>query len=136
VFETGRFLLVFDDRGGKESLRLQDKVSGDLITLDAGAGVKVTTASDLLIQAGGKVSIKAVANVSLDTDGDMVVTAQGSATVTANGQAIVSAPDVQLGGANLTAPVNGLVLAGGIDPFTGLTYAALGSTSNVVKAKK
>jgi len=136
VFETGRFLLVFDDRGGKESLRLQDKVSGDLITLDAGAGVKVTTASDLLIQAGGKVSINAVANVSIDTDGDMVVTAQGSAMVTANGQAIVSAPDVQLGGANITAPVNGLVLAGGIDPFTGLTYAALGSTSNVVKAKK
>ena len=66
----------------------------------------------------------------------MVVAAQGSATVTANRQAIISAPDVQLGGTNLAAPVNGLVLAGGVDPFTGLTYAALGSTSGAVKAKK
>ena len=64
VFETGRFLLVFDDRSGQESLRLQDKVSGDLITLGAGAGVTVTTASNLIIQAGGKVSLKAVAEVS------------------------------------------------------------------------
>ena len=136
AFETARFLLVFDDRAGTETLRLQDKVTGDLITLDAGAGVRVKTAKDLLIETAGNVSLKATGDVSVDTQGDVAVTARGNATVTANRQAVVSAPDVLLGGTNLAPPVNGLVLAGGIDPFTGLTYAALGSTSSVVQAKK
>ena len=136
VFETGRFLLVFDDRGGNESLRLQDKVGGDLISLDAGAGITVKTSNDLTIHAAGKVLLKGTADVSIDTEGDVTVAALGSATVTANRQAIVSAPDVQLGGSGLASLVNGVVLAGGIDPFTGLTYAALGSASGVVTAKK
>jgi len=136
AFETPRFLLVFDDRAGHETLRLEDKVSGDLITLDAGAGVRVKTAKDLIIETAGNVSLKATGAVSVDTQGDVAVTATGNATVTANRQAVVAAPDVLLGGSDLAPAVNGLVLAGGVDPFTGLTYAALGSTSSVVKAKK
>jgi hypothetical protein len=45
---------------------------------------------------------------------------------------------VQLGALGLgEVPLqNGVVLASGIDSFTGLTYGALGSASNVVTAKK
>jgi uncharacterized protein involved in type VI secretion and phage assembly len=136
AFETNRYLLVFDDRDGSEALLLKDKSSGDLITLDAGAGIKVKTAKDLTVETDGKVAITAKGNVSVDTQGDVAVTAKGNAKVTANSQAVVTAPDVQLGDSNLAPPVNGLVLGSGIDTFTGATYFALGSASSVVKAKK
>lgn len=50
----------------------------------------------------------------------------------------IKGANVQLGAADLgDEPLqNGVVLASGIDPFTGLTYGALGSASSVVTAKK
>jgi uncharacterized protein involved in type VI secretion and phage assembly len=60
VFETGRFLLVFDDRAGKETLRLQDKLSGDQLEFDGTAmGITLKATSALLLQADGLISIEA-----------------------------------------------------------------------------
>lgn len=49
---------------------------------------------------------------------------------------VVDAADVQLGGAALLALTDGVVVAQGIDSFTGATYGVLGNASSVVKAKK
>ena len=60
AFETGRFLLVFDDRDGKEALLLKDKKSGDQIELDGkGMGITVKATSALMLKADGMVSIDA-----------------------------------------------------------------------------
>ncbi|HEX7839683.1 MAG TPA: phage baseplate assembly protein V [Kofleriaceae bacterium] len=59
AFETRRFLLVFDDRAGKEALRIQDKASGDQIEFDGAAmGITVKATSALLLQADGLISIE------------------------------------------------------------------------------
>jgi hypothetical protein len=43
---------------------------------------------------------------------------------------------LELGGSGLIPGVQGVVNGEGIDPFTGLTYFALGSASTKVLAKK
>jgi uncharacterized protein involved in type VI secretion and phage assembly len=60
AFETGRFLLVFDDRDGKEAMLLKDKKSGDQIEFDGkGMGITVKATSALMLKADGMVSIDA-----------------------------------------------------------------------------
>jgi uncharacterized protein involved in type VI secretion and phage assembly len=60
AFETGRFLLVFDDRAGKEALVVKDKKSGDQIEFDGkGMGITVKATSALMLKADGMVSIDA-----------------------------------------------------------------------------
>ena len=56
----------------------------------------------------------------------------------AEGKVEIIAPDVRIGATPdaLVAPVNGVVLAHGVDPFTGATYGALGNASNKVLAEK
>lgn len=49
---------------------------------------------------------------------------------------IIVGGDVQLGASGLTAALDGVVTARGIDPFTGSTYDALNNASSVVKAKR
>ena len=136
AFETERFLLVFDDRSGSEKLLLKDKATEDLILIEAATGIRIKTAKDVTVEVEGNVVLTAKGDASIDVDGDVSVTAGGSAKVDAGTEAVVSAPDVQLGSSGLSPPVNGLVLGGGIDTFTGLTYAALQNASAVVKAKK
>lgn len=64
VFETGRFLLGFDDRNGREALRIEDKVSGDQIVLDGFAmAVTIKATSSLSLQCDGVVSIEGVSVV-------------------------------------------------------------------------
>jgi uncharacterized protein involved in type VI secretion and phage assembly len=59
VFETARFLLVFDDRAGKETLRLEDKVSGDQLEFDGvGMGLTIKATSALFLKADGLISIE------------------------------------------------------------------------------
>ena len=59
AFETNRFLLVFDDREGKEAFVVKDKKSGDQIELDgAGMGITIKATSALLIKADGLVNIE------------------------------------------------------------------------------
>jgi len=59
ALETARFLLVFDDRQGKEALVIRDKVSGDQVELDgAGMGITIQATSALLLRADGLVSIE------------------------------------------------------------------------------
>jgi uncharacterized protein involved in type VI secretion and phage assembly len=59
AFETDRFVLVFDDRGGKEALRIQDKLSGDQIEFDGvGMGITIQATSALFLKADGLVSIE------------------------------------------------------------------------------
>ena len=136
AFETARFLLVFDDRSGKEQLLLKDKSTEDLILIEAETGIRIKTAKDLTIEVEGNVALTAKGDASVSVDGDAAVKVGGSAKVEAGTEAVVVAPDVQLGDSGLTPPANGLVLGGGIDTFTGLTYAALQNASAVVKAKK
>ena len=60
AFETGRFLLSFDDREGQEALVVKDKTSGDQIEFDGkGMGITVKATSALLLRADGMVSIDA-----------------------------------------------------------------------------
>lgn len=60
AFETGRFLLLFDDREGKEALVVKDKKSGDQIELDGkGMGITVKATSALVLKADGMVTIDA-----------------------------------------------------------------------------
>jgi uncharacterized protein involved in type VI secretion and phage assembly len=136
AFETERFLLVFDDRSGSEKLLLKDKVTEDLITIEAEAGIRIKTAKDVTVEVEGNVVVAAKGDASVDVDGNVSVTAGGSAKVDAGSEAVVAAPDVQLGASGLAPPANGVVLGGGIDTFTGLTYSALRNASAVVKAKK
>ncbi len=59
AFETGRFLLLFDDREGKEALLVKDKKSGDQIELDGkGMGITVKATSALVLKADGLVNIE------------------------------------------------------------------------------
>jgi len=60
AFETGRFLLVFDDRAGREALVIKDKRSGDHLELDGIAmGITIKATSALILKADGLVSIDA-----------------------------------------------------------------------------
>ena len=59
AFETGRFLLVFDDRAGQEALLIKDKLSGDQIEFDgANLGITVKATAALMLKADGLVSIE------------------------------------------------------------------------------
>jgi uncharacterized protein involved in type VI secretion and phage assembly len=71
VFETGRFLLVFDDREGKEALVIKDKRSADQIEFDgAGMGITIKATSALLLKADGVVSIE---GASVQINGRLVL---------------------------------------------------------------
>jgi hypothetical protein len=59
----------------------------------------------------------------------IVVENGGKVVIDKNGQG------VELGQEGL-GPNDGVVHGSGIDPFTGISYTALGNTSSVVKAKK
>ncbi|MBK6532607.1 MAG: hypothetical protein IPN17_28225 [Deltaproteobacteria bacterium] len=69
--------------------------------------------------------------LSIYGDGSMKIT-RGSTVVIQ----IDAAGTIQIGGTGLTALLDGLVTARGVDPFTGATYGALGNASAVVMAKK
>lgn len=50
VYETKRFLLVFDDRAGNESLMLKDKDTGDLINITH-SKTHIKSATEVLVEA-------------------------------------------------------------------------------------
>ena len=59
AFETERFLLLFDDREGKEAFVVKDKRSGDQVELDGkGMGITVKATSALVLKADGLVNIE------------------------------------------------------------------------------
>ncbi len=71
AFETGRFLLAFDDRSGKEALVIKDKKSGDQVEFDGtGMGITIKATSALLLKADGLVSIEAA---SVQINGRLVL---------------------------------------------------------------
>ncbi len=71
AFETGRFLLAFDDRAGKEALLIKDKRSGDQIEFDgAGMGMTIKATSALLLKADGIISIE---GTSVQLNGRLVL---------------------------------------------------------------
>lgn len=60
AYETARWLVTYDERAGKESLKIADKISGDNIELDGHAmGIVIKATSILSIQADGVIDIKA-----------------------------------------------------------------------------
>lgn len=60
VYETERWLVTYDERAGKESLKLEDKISGDNIELDGHAMAVVIKATSLLhVAADGAINLKA-----------------------------------------------------------------------------
>jgi uncharacterized protein involved in type VI secretion and phage assembly len=62
AFETGRFLLVFDDRAGKEAFLIKDKKSGDQIEFDGAAmGITIKATAGLVLKADGLVNIEGAA---------------------------------------------------------------------------
>jgi len=136
AFETKRFLLVFDDRSGKEQLLLKDKETSDHFTLKADEGVTLKTAKNVRIEATEnlEVTIQGAANVSID--GDATVAVGGDAKLEVSGKVVVKSSDVQFGDSGLVAATEGVVIGGGIDTFTGMTYFALQNASSTVKAKK
>lgn len=69
--------------------------------------------------------------IRLKADGSVNIKDGGGTTLTLPGDGTV-----HIGDGTLTATVNGVVVGSGIDPFTGATYAALGSASVNVMAKK
>lgn len=97
VYESDRFLIVLNGAGGSEEILIQDKVSGDHVSMKP-----------------------------------------AKLEVTASAKVTVIAPQIELGEDGLGALplVNGVVVASGIDPFTGMTYGVLGSASNKVTAAK
>ena len=59
MFESRRFLLVFDDRAGHETLRIEDKLSHDQIEFDGTAlGMTVKATSALILKADGLINIE------------------------------------------------------------------------------
>lgn len=70
--------------------------------------------------------------------GDLISMKQSQLKINASTKVTVIAPQVEIGGEGLAAAplINGVVLASGIDPFTGKTYGVLQSASAVVTAKK
>ena len=59
VFESRRFLLVFDDRAGHETLRIEDKLSHDQIEFDGTAlGMTIKATSALILKADGLINIE------------------------------------------------------------------------------
>ena len=59
AFETGRFLMTFDDRSGQESFSVQDKLTGDQIEFDGvQMGITIKATAALILKADGLVSIE------------------------------------------------------------------------------
>lgn len=59
VFESRRFVLLFDDRVGHETMRIEDKLSGDQIEIDGTAlGMTVKATSALMLKADGLINIE------------------------------------------------------------------------------
>lgn len=82
--------------------------------------VKNKTTGDYISIADGETKIKAATKVTVEAP-----------------HVVVNSPNVELGGAGpMVALTDGVVLASGIDTFTGATYGVLGSASSLVKAKK
>lgn len=85
----------------------------------------------------------ALASLTLGSDLDdgtrLSIYGDGSMKITRGSTVVIqldAAGTIQLGGPGLTAMLDGLVTARGVDPFTGATYGALGNASAVVMAKK
>ena len=71
AFETGRFLLVFDDRAGKEAFLIKDKKSGDQIEFDGAAmGITIKATAGLVLKADGLVNIE---GASVQINGRLVL---------------------------------------------------------------
>lgn len=82
-----------------------------------------------------------VAHADGDFEGDAVIVAilEDVPAGLVPGRTLVVGSEVRLGNSLIAALVpllNGVVLASGVDPFTGATYGALGSASSKVLAEK
>lgn len=117
VLRTSAGDTVLDvSEGGNVSISVAG--GGDVsIDVSGGGGVKTkVTGGDVATEvSGGNASIEV-------TGGDAVVAASGGF--------------VKLGDDTVIPPLQGVVNGQGIDPFTGMTYFALGNASNFVAAKK
>lgn len=83
---------------------------------------------DLTIEGDGNF------NLTLEGNGNVAIDARGTGNVVIDAR---GTGKVFLGGgATLTPLLDGVVTAQGIDPFTGLTYGALGNATAKVLAKK
>ena len=61
-FESRRFRVVLNDNAGEESVRLEDKVSGDLIELDgAQRGMYLRATSAIILECVGLIDIRGLA---------------------------------------------------------------------------
>lgn len=60
AYETARWLVTYDERPGSESLRLEDKVSGDSIEIDGHAmGIQIMASTMVRVVCTGTIDMKA-----------------------------------------------------------------------------
>lgn len=83
--------------------------------------------SSVVLEQSGKVTVTAAEEVIVNAN---------KATVNASDKAVVASPKIELGGAGISFPPNGLVHGSWVEPLTGLPVWLLGGTSTVVFAKK
>jgi hypothetical protein len=92
-----------------------------LCIIDKGAPAQTLESGETRVYGVG--SANATAMIRIRANGDVEITPKA-------GQA------VRIGGGTLSAALNGVVVASGVDSFTGATYGALGNASSIVLAKK
>ena len=83
-----------------------------------------------------RVTALAAGEVCLHDDQGQRITLYRDRVEIESPKVVIDSADIQLGGAGLLALADGVVVAQGIDSFTGATYGVLGNASSVVKAKK
>jgi hypothetical protein len=132
----GAALVIPDGGDGRTDNVVPDWFPADAGIMEPAKILRLESAKDAVViksNTGDTVAI-----VSLNKDGSVRVEAAGGKDATVVAQnAFINAGQVHLGsGTALPAALNGVVLASGIDPFTGATYGALQNASSSVTAKK
>lgn len=92
-----------------------------LCIIDKGAAAQAVESGETRLYGVGASNATAV--IRIRADGDIEITPKAGKAV-------------RIGGGTLTALLDGVVVAQGVDTFTGATYGALGNASSVVLAKK
>lgn len=99
-----------------------------------GVQIDIDKDGQLILNIKGPTDVKGAVTKEIGTT--ITADKEGNINIKSKGNVVVEAEKVMLGGSDLTEQLNGVVLASGIDTFTGSQYYALQSTSKVVFAKK
>lgn len=132
---NGLDALVIQDQEELVVLAMRDKTRGapDLDPGDTQVENFDVTAR-VRLHGDGHITIEgkdAAGTIVIGTDGTVTITAPADKNIVLNGGTVWLA---KASGTPSVPPTDGAVLGRGIDPFTGQTYAALGSATTKVRA--